>query len=445
MLPLTSRAVRWTVALAIPTLAACSDDSAQPTGPALAAKLNANLAAGDVVIVTNASGGTGPGSLRGTLANIWTDGVIVRFDPSLEGDTITVDSTIVVHASLIIEGPKNKGITLNGGGRFRVIYLGESAELRNVTITGGYDPVIGGGIYARNGLYLYNSTVAFNSAPTAGGIYAHAAGIFNSTVARNTATQQGAGIYLAYLGYSGGSLSLYNSTVAQNGPAAGVQYSTATTPYESTILSNSIIANNGTPTKNCVGIHNVTYEGNNLANDPSCGPSDKVRVADAKLGTLAYRGGPAETIDFARESPALNAGITCFSNVDERYVTRDAKCDLGAFEFTDFTTVTLTIDANGSVDPATGSAVVTGTVKCSRDGDQFGVVVNAEQQKGTKVVQGIGVAGVSCTTTAKPWSATLTPELGAFDASAMARTNDTNNRVTPATTSRSIKLARARR
>jgi len=129
-------------------------------------------------------------------------------------------------------------------------------------------------------------------------------------------------------------------------------------------------------------------------------------------------------------------------------VTRDAKCDLGAFEFTDFTTVTLTIDANGSVDPATGSAVVTGTVKCSRDGDQFGVVVNAEQQKGTKVVQGIGVAGVSCTTTAKPWSTTLTPETGTFEvgsASVMVRTNDTNNWVTPATTSRSIKLARARR
>ena len=81
--------------------------------------------------------------------------------------------------------------------------------------------------------------------------------------------------------------------------------------------------------------------------------------------------------------------------MDERYVTRDAKCDVGAFEFTDFTVVTITIDPNATVNATTGSAVVTGTVKCSRAGDQFGVVVDLQEQKGPKLVLGFGGVGVS--------------------------------------------------
>ncbi len=440
MFRLTSRGVRRSLALMLPALGACADENTPLTGPKPASKVN--LVAGDVVMVTNASGGKDVGSIRWVVDNIYVDGTIIRFDPSLDGATITVDSTIVVHASVTIEGPKNKGVTLSGGDRVRVIHLQESATLRNLTITKGYHPTSGGGIYARNGLTLENSTVSFNSAPTGGGIDAHAVALFNSTVARNTSGTAGAGIYYRFLGYNGGSTSLYNSTVAQNGPAAGVQYSGGYT-NGATILNNSIIADNGVPTRNCVGIYNVTYEGTNISNDATCGGSGQVLIADPKLGLLADRGGPGATIDFAPQSPALNAGIGCVVSVDERYVPRDAKCDVGAFEFTDFTAVTITIDPNATVNATTGAAVVTGTVKCSRAGDQFGVVVELQEQKGPKLVLGFGGVGVSCTTTAQPWSATVLPESGAFDVGggvAKARTNDLPNWVTFATVSKSIKL-----
>jgi hypothetical protein len=43
---------------------------------------------------------------------------------------------------------------------------------------------------------------------------------------------------------------------------------------------------------------------------------------------------------------AFNAGAagTFCGEFDQRYVARDAKCDVGAFEFSDWTKVTITID-----------------------------------------------------------------------------------------------------
>ena len=68
--------------------------------------------------------------------------------------------------------------------------------------------------------------------------------------------------------------------------------------------------------------------------------------------------------------------------------------------------MTITVDANTSVN-ANSSAVVTGTVRCSCDGDVFGVLMDLQQRKGTKtpiLIQGQGGAAVNCTTTAQPWS-----------------------------------------
>ncbi len=136
--------------------------------------------------------------------------------------------------------------------------------------------------------------------------------------------------------------------------------------------------------------------------------------------------------------------------VDQRYVPRDAICDIGAFEFTDLTTVTLTVDASAVTDASIGLTTVTGTVSCSRAGDQFEVVVDLEQtQKGgktPKVVRGAGTVGITCSTTAQPWSAAVAALNGGVfatgQASAAARTNNTPVWVTPANISRTIKLVR---
>ena len=112
-----------------------------------------------------------------------------------------------------------------------------------------------------------------------------------------------------------------------------------------------------------------------------------------------------------------------------------------------------TIDANAATNAMpNGSAIVTGTVKCSRAGDQFGVVVGLEQQqkagKTTTVIRGDGAVAIACTTAAQAWSAVVTPASGAFVAgsgSATARTSDAPIWATPATAARTVKVVRPRR
>ena len=373
----------------------------------------------------------------------------IRFAPSLEGATITVDSTIVVPArSVTIEGPGLRGITLSGGGRVRVLHFEDAGFLTEVSVTNGNHAQLGGGIYAGRFFGMQHGTIAYNSAPTGGGIYAPSVELGNVTVAHNTSSIAGSAIsFLA----AGGGIKLYNVTVARNGPAAGIVSRGNPTASSLTILNNSIIANNGTPLRNCVNLYYVNYEGNSISDDTSCGSMGQVYVADPLLGPLAGRGGPGHTFDFARESPALDGTESCSFGYDQRHVYRDAVCDVGAFEFTDFTNVTLTIDANATVDAATGTAVVTGTMKCTHDGGRLGVIVRLQQQKGGKtptLVKGSGGMGMTCAKSTQTWRATVTPESGTFDtgaASATAATNDPPAWIKPGTTSGSVKLARTRR
>ena len=88
-------------------------------------------------------------------------------------------------------------------------------------------------------------------------------------------------------------------------------------------------------------------------------------IADPLLGPLANNGGPTQTMALDRNSPAINATDCSGVAVDQRYVARDTKCDIGAFEFV-FTAVNLTIDPRPQVDLTTGAATLTGTVQCSR-------------------------------------------------------------------------------
>ena len=67
-----------------------------------------------------------------------TGGEIIRFDPSIAGKTITLDSTLYVWKRVTIEGPAGAGITIDGGGHDRVIMVKRPAHvaLRNLATTG---------------------------------------------------------------------------------------------------------------------------------------------------------------------------------------------------------------------------------------------------------------------------------------------------------------------
>jgi len=439
-----SRAGRWPLALTFATIAAlgaCADDELPATAP-LTHPDKPHLAVGDVITVTSARGTADPGTLRWAVAQA-TGGEIIRFDPRLAGTTITLDTTLVIAKYLTIEGPPNRGIGVSGGGKGRVIDIvgvapGQPAtKLVNLSITGGKLTFAGGGAGVRttSPLTIEHSTLWGNEASGSPAILALTAGpltLLNTTVSGNTSIS-------GYEAITSGVVAMIeNSTIAYNSHG-GIWFNDGA----GGTLRNSIIANNGT--YNCSTLTNVRYAGTNLSDNTSCGDSTEMRIADPKLEPLRDNGGPAMTHAITPESPAFNAAPACGLQFDERYEPRDGSCDIGAFESTDPTTVALTIDRVASVGPVGNYAGVSGTVACSRSGDQFTVQVTVQQRAPDKKTFVEGTVGVSvtCTTAAQPWSAQLAPSSGAFrasSASAAVVTRQTPSWVTPGTASRSIKL-----
>ena len=77
-----SRVSRVPLALTlVAALVACIDEPT-PTDPVR--QLEPQFGVGDVITVTNTSGGTGIGSLRWAMSQV-TNGEVIHFDPSLAG------------------------------------------------------------------------------------------------------------------------------------------------------------------------------------------------------------------------------------------------------------------------------------------------------------------------------------------------------------------------
>jgi hypothetical protein len=442
MLRHISRAGRRPLALTLATLGvtlaalggltACAD---APLATAPGAPNKPDLAAGDVYTVTTTND-AGVGSLRWALS--WTTGgETIRFDPSLAGQTITLDSMITTRKPTTIEGPAGKGVIISGGFRTRHFQLSHTGtlRLRNLTLRDGKAPgnESGGSMLGYGAVVIENSAVYGNEASGSGAIFAGNLTLVNTTVSGNKSTAT----YPEAVVSSGGALQVINSTVANNSGGG--------TSGHAVTLRNSIIANNG-PGRNCYGMSGAVYEGVNLSNDDTCGGPADMLIADPKLAPLADNGGPGMTHALLAGSPAINAGTSCSLSVDERYVARDAQCDLGAFEFIDFTTVTLTIDPSAAVNQSNGWAVVTGTVKCSRN-ETFSLAVELDQaQKVGRALTDVHAATtvpIACGTSVRPWSAPMVLTSGAFRtgaAQAKVMTIDAPAWVAPAGASGGVKL-----
>jgi hypothetical protein len=438
-----SRAGRWPTALflaALTATGACTADEQPITGPVVRAN-EPGLAVGDIITVTNAKGGTESGSLRWAVAQT-TGGEVIQFDAKLAGTTIILDSTLVISNAVTIQGPVDKGITISGGGKGRVIDIAvmdiaqPATKLRNLSVTGGKLTTEGGaGIRASSPVEIEHATVWGNEAGGAPAILTIVYGaltLVNSTVSGNISTGY---LYPAII--AGSYTKVHHSTIAYNSQG-GISF----WPYANAVLSNSIVAHNGTLQNNCMNIDVVWITGTNISNDMSCGDSTVVTIADPQLLTLRDNGGPSMTHALASFSPAFNRTGFCGLAVDQRYQPRDAQCDVGAFESTEPTTVSLVIDRVGSMFGA--GAQVTGTVTCSRAGDQFTLQVDLRQRGSDKtIMQGVTGITVTCTTAAQPWSVVVTPSAGAFSggsATATATTTQVPSWFTPASASRTVRI-----
>ena len=438
MLTYALRARHWPLALTLVALGACADEPVGPRIPSLSGP-NANL--GDIITVTTTSGGKDVGSLRWAVAQT-TGGEIIRFAPALAGATIVVDSTIPVGRAITIEGPADKGVTISGGDAhhiFEITYgLTSPTTFRNLALVNGEGSgsAGGGGVLSSSDVILENVTLSNHKGMYFAAIYVDGNATFtNVTISSNTSTANAAA-------FVSKKLTLVNSTIAYNN-TGGVD---VRGPLS---MRNSIITHNGAE-ENCQNVPTFERFGKNLADDASCGDSTVMLIVPAKLDSLRDNGGPGKTHALMGASPAINAGTDCTVMVDQRYVPRDTACDLGAYEFKDFTTATITNNTSLAVDPTTGLVFVAGTIKCST-ADRFDLAVEVSQEQKVRrtaeVVKASGTVTVTCSTTDQPWGVVLDPSSGEFSNGSAVVTTKTDGApwVIPVTASTPVKLYWGRR
>ncbi len=448
MQPFAPRGGRWPLALIIiaaaAALGACADEPVGPRNPSTKANLAAQWDTSVTAVVTNTSGGMEVGSLRWAAdkVRLWPGKIV--FDSTLGGKTVVLDTGLFLIQNVEIIAP-SKGVTISGKDQFRLINSRANLKLTNVTLTKGYNEF--GSAIAGVNVTLDHSTVHGNRGGTTISIEKGIA-LVNSTVSSNS-TLQPAIFYL-----SGSTVTLDNSTIAFNGPGAGIGMFDAPSEWAVGLMRNSIISNNGingSPQQNCYNLVGFRHEGTNVSDDYTCG-GVAMSVADPQLLPLANNGGPTMTHAIPHTSPAYNQGFACAQTTDQRYVTRDGKCDVGAFEFNDWTKVTIAIDPTVKFD-ATGKAVLTGTVTCSRaDAFRLTLELHQDQKVGKQVVDvhSANDIPVTCgTTTPKPWSAVMGLTSGeAFQggaARATAATFQTPDWVAPASVASAVKITFGRK
>jgi len=140
--------------------------------------------------------------------------------------------------------------------------------------------------------------------------------------------------------------------------------------------------------------------------------------------------------------------MACFPTTDQRYVTRDAKCDVGAFEFNDSTKVTIKIDPNAKLD-ASGRAVLTGSVTCTRnDVINVALELHQDQKVGKKTVDvhaASTMSPIGCGPVPHPWEVPMGLSEGAWQsgsARATGVTFGTAEWIAPASVAVPVKIAR---
>ena len=439
MLSFLSRAGRLPLAVTVAVLAACADE---PSAPKRSLPVGPNLNLGDVITVTNTSGGTGVGSLRWAVAQT-NGGEIIRFAAALAGATIVVDTTVVVNHPITIEGPADKGVTISGGNARHIFYVESGftspTTFRNLALVNGMGngSAGGGGVNSLSDLVLENVTLSNHTGSSYAALYVAAnATLVNTTISSNTTTGFDAAAFVEK------KLTLVNSTIAYNSKG-GVDV------RGSLAMRNSIITHNGAAA-NCLNVPAFERAGRNLADDTSCGDSTVMIIAPAKLDSLRDNGGPGKTHALLGPSPAINAGKDCTVTVDQRYVTRDANCDLGAYEFKDFTTATIANNASLTIDPTTGAVLAAGSVTCSTN-ETLDLAVEVSQErkvgKSPTVVKAAGKVTVTCSKTAQPWGIALAPSSGQFEVGNAVVTTKIEGApwIIPASATTPVKLYRGRK
>ncbi len=248
--------------------------------------------------------------------------------------TLNLDRVVVMDN---VETSLGANFAFGGGG----IYNGDGATLNLTDSTVTNNATVeqpGGGVYG-----FFNSTVNITRSTIDGNVGGDVAGglrtlgnltVVNSTISNNVSSVWHGGA--AFI--TDGTATIVNSTITDNlapgGTAGGLMVATFGAPVTVTV-TNSIVANNGD--YDCQieggGAAVLNSGGNNVFRDGSCSPVGSDIQADPLVGPLQNNGGPTRTRALLLGSPAIDAASNAdCPATDQRGITRDAACDVGAFE-----------------------------------------------------------------------------------------------------------------
>ena len=228
----------------------------------------------------------------------------------------------------------------NGAGIYHNQTSGFASFIRTSTFSLNAATNSGGGLFIANQIIIENSTISTNFAALGGGIaISHftspIATLFlqSSTVAVNTATTSGGGIYLA--SSTNNILDISNSIIALNDGIGGADIGTAGGVIQSSDA-------------NLVG----DTTGTGIAAEPLDLFGDNLNPLDPLLGPLQNNGGKTETHALLTCSPAINSGFATISPFsDQRGFPRLLPIDRGSYETQSAggtNTHTVTSDIDGS-------------------------------------------------------------------------------------------------
>ncbi len=243
----------------------------------------------------------------------------------------------VFASGVLIEGVRLFGGEQTAGG---AIFNHGGLTLRSSQLTGNTARAGGGGIFSDGTLLIERSTIGPENVAEAGDgggiLNAGSLTIDTSTIAENRILRgdgpQGSGGGVAS---SAPSAQIRSSTIARNRTAdqgGGL--------FGIFALSSSIISNNdeGESDDDCSGATiNATDAGNFIQDAGGCTIVGAVHIdVDLVLGALQNNGGRLDTIEWARNTVGLDAGV-CTSATDERGFPRPifGGCDPGALELED--------------------------------------------------------------------------------------------------------------
>ncbi len=220
----------------------------------------------------------------------------------------------------------------------RVFFAYESdLKIDGLTVSGNSAAQTGSGMkftnYSGGGLSIKNSTFSGNTSPSGTGSAIFTNNTSNVEIANSTFSGNGGAGQAVYIGSPSQTVSITNVTFASNTSTSGASGLGFSGPPTTFNLNNTVLAGNGGG--DCLS--QLTFTGtNNWFSDATC---NGVAQGNALLGLLANNRGDTQTHALLSNSPLIDAGNNTICSAppiggsDQRGESHEGVCDIGAYEF----------------------------------------------------------------------------------------------------------------